>query len=49
MLVLVPVHSHFSCETELFTAPAILTGKFTPGQTCRYDLYPQSQPFKEQA
>jgi hypothetical protein len=47
VLVLAPVYSHFSCETELFTAPVIKSGTFLPGQTYRYDLYPQTQPIKD--
>ncbi|MFZ4520553.1 MAG: hypothetical protein ACOYNC_02540 [Bacteroidales bacterium] len=47
VLVLAPSHSHFQCETELFTKPVILSGKFLPGLTYRYDLFPQLQPSKE--
>ena len=47
VLVLAPMNSHFICETELFTAPAMISGKFLPGQTYRYELNPQSQPFKQ--
>jgi hypothetical protein len=47
VLVLAPMHSHFQCETELFTAPAMVFGEFWPGQTYRYDLFPQSKPPKE--
>lgn len=34
---------HFVCETELFTAPAMLSGKFLNGQTYRFDLFPSLQ------
>ncbi|MEI7897485.1 MAG: hypothetical protein WCJ26_10655 [bacterium] len=44
VLVLGPVYSHFQCETELFTSPAMVPGPFVAGQTYRYDLYPQSEP-----
>ncbi|MCX6303997.1 MAG: hypothetical protein NT040_03425 [Bacteroidetes bacterium] len=47
VLVLAPVYGHFSCDTELFTKPFILTGKFSAGETYRYDLFPQTQPNKE--
>jgi hypothetical protein len=47
VLVLAPAYSHFSCETEYFTAPAIIKGTFLPGETYRYDLFPQTQPNKE--
>ncbi len=38
---------HYVCQTELFTAPAILSGKFLNGETYRFDLYPSTQPSKE--
>ncbi|MCX6306616.1 MAG: hypothetical protein NT040_16750 [Bacteroidetes bacterium] len=38
---------HFICENELFTTPAVVTGPFENGQTCRFDLYPSSQPSKQ--
>ena len=38
---------HFNCATELFTTPAIITGKFMAGQTYRFDLFPTSQAPKE--
>jgi hypothetical protein len=38
---------HFVCETELFTAPAILKGTFLNGETYRFDLFPQLSPVKE--
>jgi hypothetical protein len=41
VIVLAPFHSHWVCERELFTKPAILTGTFEPGRTYRYDLYPE--------
>ena len=47
VLVLAPAHSHFQCEVELFTAPAMLKGIFDAGQTYRYDLFPQTQQNKE--
>lgn len=47
VLVLAPSHSHFICDRELFTTPVILSGKFLPGQTYRYDLFPQTQAPKE--
>ena len=47
VLVLAPVYSHFSCDTELFTAPAIMNGPFMAGETYRYDLFPQTQPSKD--
>jgi hypothetical protein len=46
VLVLAPMQSHFMCETELFTAPVVLQGPFLPGQTYRYDLFPQPTPHK---
>jgi hypothetical protein len=47
LLVLSPVYSHFSCDRELFTAPAVAEGPFMAGSTYRYDLFPQSQQNKE--
>ena len=47
VLVLAPANSHFICETELFTTPVVLSGSFLPGQTYRYDLFPQAQPPRE--
>jgi hypothetical protein len=38
---------HLQCATELFTAPAVLTGTFSNGQTYRFDLFPTSQAPKE--
>jgi hypothetical protein len=47
VLVLAPVYSHFSCDTELFTKPSARKGDFEAGQTYRYDLFPQTQIIKE--
>jgi hypothetical protein len=47
VLVLSPVYSHFSCETELFTKPTLVKGPFEAGITYRYDLYPQTSVIKE--
>jgi hypothetical protein len=33
----------FVCESEIFTAPSVLSGKFVNGQTYRFDLFPQIQ------
>ncbi|MDP1621015.1 MAG: hypothetical protein Q8M08_01620 [Bacteroidales bacterium] len=38
---------HYVCDTELFTEPAVLTGKFLTGQTYRFDLFPSLQAPKE--
>ncbi len=45
-LVMVDMHSHYICATELFTTPAALNGPFLGGVTYRFDLYPQSGPIK---
>ena len=47
VLVLAPAHSHFQCDRELLTSPVVVAGPFVAGQTYRYDLFPQEQPFKE--
>ena len=47
VLVLAPVYSHFSCDTELFTQPALVKGPFEAGITYRYDLNPQTSSPKE--
>jgi hypothetical protein len=47
VLVLAPVYSHFSCETELFTTPVMLKGTFDAGSTYRYDLFPRVSASKE--
>ncbi len=47
VLILAPVHSHFQCETELFTTPVMVKGPFNVGETYRYDLFPQSKPPRE--
>ncbi len=38
---------HFECLTELFTAPAVLSGKFMNGETYRFDLFPTLEPPRE--
>jgi hypothetical protein len=47
VLVLAPVYSHFSCDTELFTQPSLVKGPFDAGTTYRYDLYPQTSSPRE--
>jgi len=43
VLVVAPSHSHFMCDRELFTEPAVVFGPFSAGQTYRYDLFPKFQ------
>ena len=47
VLVLSPAYSHFSCETEYHTAPALIKGTFLPGETYRYDLFPKTEAPRE--
>jgi len=47
VLVIAPSGGTFSCERELFTAPVPQSGKFIPGNSYRYDLFPQTQPFRQ--
>ncbi len=47
VLVPAPTLSQFVCERELFARPVMQKGIFEPGATYRYDLFPQSQPYKE--
>jgi hypothetical protein len=47
-LVLSPAHSHFVCDTELFTAPVVISGPFESGRTYRYDLFPKTQISREE-
>ena len=38
---------HFQCANELFTEPAIISGKFLNGESYRFDLYPATTAPKE--
>jgi hypothetical protein len=48
VLVLSPAHSHFVCETELFTSPVMVSGPFEAGKTYRYDLFPKTKISREE-
>jgi hypothetical protein len=45
-LILNPNIDKIACPTELFTTPAVLTGRFIEGGSYRFDLYPEDTPKK---
>ena len=45
-LILNPNIDHIVCPNELYTTPAILEGRFTPGSSYTFDLYPEDAPAK---
>ena len=38
---------HYVCQTELHATPAVITGKFIPGETYQFELFPTIQSPKE--